>query len=131
MLWGCMHKPPHEVPSRQFAPPVTQLYRALGTSWTVTFNTLFDWSVFPCGGRANARLVCDHPPTGVRRQAACCVSSIRGSFSALGIIWVAYTFQYRSHPSFSIRRVRSRGGPFSNKKKICTNFYPNPQSVIV
>ena len=50
---------------------------------------------FPSGGKANGRLVYDHPPTGVRRQADCCVS-MRGNSSALSIFW-ARSFHYRPH----------------------------------
>ena len=64
--------------------------------------------VFSCGGRANfCPLDLRPPPTGVRRQAACCVSSMHRSVSALGIFW-ARSFHHRPYPSLSIRRDRGQ-----------------------
>ena len=51
-------------------------------------------------------LVCDDRPPGVRRQAACCVSSKRGTSSILGIFW-ARSFYHIPHPALQliIRRL--------------------------
>ena len=57
------------------------------------------------------------PLTGVRRQAACCVLSMRGSYSALGIFW-ARSFHHRPHPSLTIRRDRGQERAQSGIKKL-------------
>ena len=55
---------------------------------------------FHCGGKAH--LVCDLP-TGVQRQATCCVSTIGGNSSPLGIFW-ANSSHRNPHLSLFIRR---------------------------
>ena len=85
-----------------------QLNRALVASWTVNPTPYSSGQFF--SSRANARLVCDYPPTGVRRQASCCISWMCGSSSTLGpvprIFWVC-SFHHRPYPSLFTNQKRA------------------------
>ena len=97
-----MKKSPHVA---QFGPLVTQLNQALGASWAV--SPISTGQSFPCGVGLTPAWFATNPPSGVRPQAACCVSSMRRSSSALGVFW-ARSFHRRPYPSFSIRRDRGQ-----------------------